>query len=84
MSSTEVSWAFRINLKHLPISFLLTVETATISLKVLKALRRVLSELLTLLFLLLYMAMVSMLEEFPAILPGPIMVERSQEPRRTF
>ena len=33
--STEVSWAFRISLKHLPISFLLTVDTATISLKVL-------------------------------------------------
>ena len=35
ISSTEVSWAFKINLKHRPISFLLTVETATISLKVL-------------------------------------------------
>merc|ERR1719312_2000577 len=35
MSSTLVSCAFRISLKQRPISFLLTVLTATISLKVL-------------------------------------------------
>merc|ERR1719402_128144 len=35
MRSTLVSWAFRMSLKHRPISFFDTVLTATISLKVL-------------------------------------------------
>merc|ERR1711962_164524 len=35
MRSTFVSWAFKINLKQRPISFLLIVDTATISLNVL-------------------------------------------------